>query len=144
MPCAPLAIDHTLIKSSDGDVHGQVIILRSKDGRFLPPNTLAMIDLYVSELKLHAALYHYDPKAEREQLEKIAALTAQVEQTLSNAAPRHADGGSPIQVFTIPEGLLSTASSRLLPKGIRADLYVVINNALFIGFHVASIDRAVP
>ena len=63
---------------------------------------------------------------------------------LSNAAPRHADGGSPIQVFTIPEGLLSTASSRLLPKGIRADLYVVINNALFIGFHVASIDRAVP
>lgn len=100
-------------------------------------------------------------------------------------AEMHADGGPSIQVFTIPEGLLSTASSRLLPKGTRADLYVLINNALFpefkvtsnntfavgdrgldtmikaqtrrsldatyaftkragIGFHVASIDRAVP
>jgi hypothetical protein len=97
----------------------------------------------------------------------------------------HADGGPSIQVFTVPEGLLATASSRLLPKGTRADLYVVINNALIpefkvtsnntfavgdrgldtmiksqtrgsldatyaftkragIGFHVASIDRAVP
>lgn len=97
----------------------------------------------------------------------------------------HADGGPSTQVFTIPEGLLSAASSRLLPKGTQADLYVVINNALFpefkvtsnntfaiggrgldtmiksqtrgsldatyaftkragIGFHVASIDRAVP
>jgi hypothetical protein len=97
----------------------------------------------------------------------------------------HADGGPSTQVFTVPEGLLSAASSRLLPKGTQADLYVVINNALFpefkvtpnntfaiggrsldtmiksqtrdslratyaftkrtgIGFHVASIDRAVP
>ena len=97
----------------------------------------------------------------------------------------HADGGPSTQVFTIPEGVLSAASSRLLPKGTQADLYVVINNALFpefkvtsnntfaiggrgldtmiksqtrgsldatyaftkragIGFHVASIDRAVP
>ena len=43
----------------------------------------------------------------------------------------HADGGPSTQVFTIPEGLLSAASSRLLPKGTQADLYVVINNALF-------------
>ena len=50
----------------------------------------------------------------------------------------HADGGPSIQVFTIPEGLLSTASSRLLPKGTRADLYVVINNALFPEFKLTS------
>ena len=50
----------------------------------------------------------------------------------------HADGGPSIQVFTVPEGLLAMASSRLLPKGTQADLYVVINNALFPEFKVTS------
>jgi len=50
----------------------------------------------------------------------------------------HADGGPSTQVFTIPEGVLSAASSRLLPKGTQADLYVVINNALFPEFKVTS------
>jgi hypothetical protein len=50
----------------------------------------------------------------------------------------HADGGPSVQVFTMPEGLLATANSRLLPKGTRADLYIVINNALIPEFKVIS------
>jgi hypothetical protein len=48
----------------------------------------------------------------------------------------HADGGPSIQVLTVPEGLLAQAASSLLPNGTRAELYVVVNNALIPEFKV--------
>jgi hypothetical protein len=47
----------------------------------------------------------------------------------------HADGGTALQVFTVPEGLLTTLHP---PLGTRANLYVVINNALMPEFEVTA------
>jgi Patatin-like phospholipase len=48
----------------------------------------------------------------------------------------HADGGPSIQVLTVPEGLLAEAGPSLLPNGTRAELYVIVNNALIPEFKV--------
>jgi hypothetical protein len=50
----------------------------------------------------------------------------------------HADGGTSLQVFIVPEGLLAKASSFRPRQGTRANLYIVINNALMPEFDVTS------
>jgi hypothetical protein len=48
----------------------------------------------------------------------------------------HSDGATATQVFTIPDGVLASPSTRGLPRTDRADLYVIINNAMIPEFEV--------
>jgi Patatin-like phospholipase len=52
----------------------------------------------------------------------------------------HADGGTTIQVFTVPEGVLSKASSPKLAGFARSELYVLINNNLNPDFRLIKND----
>ena len=48
----------------------------------------------------------------------------------------HADGGVTTQVFTLPDAFLASSAKVGIPKGVKADLYVVINNAAMPEFEV--------
>lgn len=48
----------------------------------------------------------------------------------------HSDGGSAIQVFAVPDGVLAAASPKSLPDVRRAELYMIVNNTLFPEFEV--------
>ncbi len=48
----------------------------------------------------------------------------------------HADGGTTMQVFTVPEGILSQATSPHFVGRSRSELYVVINNTLRPDFQI--------
>jgi hypothetical protein len=89
-------VDHTLVKSGD-EVQGHVVILRAKDGWFLPPDALTSIDSHASGLKLHAALYRHERGNRAKHLPRIETLISEVERTLSQvatgAAPGHAAPG---------------------------------------------------
>ncbi len=43
-------------------------------------------------------------------------------------AEMHADGGVTTQVFTLPDAFLASAAQVGIPKGVKANLYVVVNN----------------
>lgn len=55
-------------------------------------------------------------------------------------AEMHADGGATVQVFTVPEGILSRASSPQIGGRSRSELYVLINNTLRPDFQIVKND----